>query len=118
MGIIIIAVVAVIALIGAVFVYNQEEASHLRALSERISALEAEHRLNVKGKVTQADLAEVEDQIFGVQSRLEKIEQSISAVETAAAKASVVELQQKKPFYVQLVPKNLEPAKKKPAVKK
>lgn len=117
MGITILAVIAVIALIGTVFVLNQKENAAQDSMSARVSALEGEWNKMMQAKVTQAEFAELEDSVFGLQSRMEEITAALAKAELLATKPQTVELQQKKPFYVQLVPKNLAPAKKKPVKK-
>jgi hypothetical protein len=117
MGLTILAVIAVIALIGTVFVLNQKENAAEEAMLARVSALEGEWNKMLQAKVTQAEFAELEDSVFGLQSRMEEITAALAKAELLANKPQTVELQQKKPFYVQLVPKNLEPTKKKPVKK-
>lgn len=115
MGIVIIAAIAIIALIGAVFVHNQQETEAYRALLERISNLERQQREQTTKKVDHADLLEVENQITALEL---KLNHAVEKSETEVGRAQVVELTQKKPFYVQLVPKNLTPPKKKTGGKK
>lgn len=117
MGITILALIAVVALIAAVVVVNEKSFAEKESVLARLSALEGDYNRLINSKITQVEFAELEDSVFGLQSRMEEITAALSKAEASAGKPQAVELQQKKPFYVQLVPKNLEPAKKKPLKK-
>jgi hypothetical protein len=115
MGVIIIAGIAVIALIGIVFIYAQKESSKYEDLLTRVTQLEAEVRAEVQDG--NAFATEIEESIHGLKTDVDTLLSKASQVPKPADPLTV-QLKQSRPFYVQLVPKDLTPAKKKATPKK
>ena len=115
MGVIFVAGIAVIALIGIVFVYAQKESSKYEDLLARVSQLEAE----VKAEIQDGNgfATEIEETLHGLRTDVDTLFSKASQA-PKQTDPPTVQIKQSRPFYVQLVPKNLTPTKKKATSKK
>ena len=117
MGMVVLSVVAVIALIGAVYIFIKSEDVSNEALLSRIADLESAVARVDRQMVKQQDMAEIEDSVFKLEAELDKAKSAHEVLYKQWA-ANKVEIDQKKPFYVHLIPPKVPAAKPAKQVKK
>lgn len=109
MGLYFIVAIAVIALIGITVVFAKKEDVQNEALMSRVKDLESAVARLDRSSAKQSDLAEMEDMIAEIQSKVNKSIEVIELYRTVVKEQKPIEIAQTKPFLVELMPK--KPAK-------
>lgn len=103
MGMVVLAAIAVIALIGSVFIFVRSEDNANTALMSRLSDLESAVARLDRSMIKNSDMAEIEDSMARMESELNAAKEAIAVYRDVVKNYKPAEFDQKKPVFVHLV---------------
>lgn len=103
-GLYFIVAIAVLALIGITVVFAKKDDVQNEALLSRLKDLESAVARLDRSSAKQSDLAEIEDMVAELSAKLNQSNEVIELYQSIVKNQKPIEIAQKKPFFVQIVP--------------